>query len=66
MAALPARIAGKKAFNAGSFQKKSLSHIASKGKGARDCYDFRTQKRNSGLKEGLHGWKTKYTDHLGR
>jgi hypothetical protein len=45
--------------------ERNFSHIPSRGKGVQ-LLPFLNSKENSGLKEELHGWKTKYTDHLGR
>ena len=63
-AARRSRIAGKKHLRR-IVPEENFSHIASREKG-RNCLPFSKSKKNSGLKEELDGWETKYTDHLGR
>jgi len=47
-------------------QKKNFLAHCEQGKRRAIVAVFELKKRNSGLKEELHAWKTKYTDHLGR
>jgi len=56
-----ARIAGKKAFTQDRSKRKKSSHTTNSGKGVQ-LLPFLKSKRNSRLKEELHGWETKYTE----